>query len=385
MPTSIEPAIQRWIEARIIDVNTAERIRLYERDKEKTKPLNWPIIVALGFGAVMVGAGILLFVAAHWEDMSPALRFTLVLLMVAAFHLAGAFTAVKSPHLSVAMHTLGTASLGAGIFLTGEIFNLQEHWPTGVLLWAVGAWGTALLLRQWPQIALAAILTPAWLLSEWEDATKRFFGGELITFEAILLLAIAYFTSRSATVDGTSRKALSWIGGLAIVPTFLLLVFERESNYMQYPNLSLNLKIVGWGGAILIPFIVSYLLRRRESWPILLGALWVVVQGKLPFQFEAGNESLAAYALHSLGPYLWSAAGAIGLIAWGVHDRVKSRINLGMALFALSILGFYFSDLLDKLGRSVSLISFGVLFLVCGYFMEKTRKRLIAHVKETAS
>jgi len=316
--------------------------------------------------------------------MSPGVRFGLVLFMVAAFHLAGAFTAEHSPQLSVAMHTLGTASLGAGIFLTGEIFNLQEHWPTGVLLWAAGAWGAAFLLRQWPQIALAAMLTPAWLLSEWEEATKRFYGGERIAFEATLLLAITYFTCRSASVDGTYRKALSWIGGLAIIPSFCCLVFEREYNYMQYPNLSLGLKMVGWGGAILIPFLISYLLRRRESWPIVLAAVWVVIQGKLPFHFETGNESLAVYAWHSLGPYLWSAAGAIGLIAWGVHDRIKSRINLGMALFAFSLLCFYFSDLLDKLGRSVSLIGFGIVFLVCGYFMEKTRRRLIAHVKETA-
>jgi uncharacterized membrane protein len=384
MAISIEPEIQRWVEARIIDVNTAERIRLYERDKDKSKRLSWPIIVALGFGAVMVAAGILLFVAAHWDEMSPPLRFALVLFMVAAFHVGGALTAEKSPQLSIAMHTLGTASLGAGIFLTGEIFNLQEHWPTGVLLWAVGACGAALLLRQWPQIALAAILTPAWLISEWEEATKIYYGGELITFEATLLLAIAYFTSRSATVDGTYRKALSWIGGLALLPAFCCLVFEREYNNWDHPHLPLTIKIIGWSGAILIPVLVSYLLRRGECWPILLAVLWVVVQGKLPFHFQTDNESLAVYAWHSLGPYLWSAAGAIGLIAWGVHDRIKSRINFGMALFAFSLLSFYFSDLLDKLGRSVSLISFGVLFLVCGYFMEKTRRRLIAQVQETA-
>jgi len=66
MATSIEPELHRWVEAKVIDVSTAERIRIYERDKEKTKGLTWPIIVALGFGAVMVAAGILLFVAAHW-------------------------------------------------------------------------------------------------------------------------------------------------------------------------------------------------------------------------------------------------------------------------------------------------------------------------------
>ena len=59
---------------------------------------------------------------------------------------------------------------------------------------------------------------------------------------------------------------------------------------------------------------------------------------------------------------------------------MKSRVNLGMAMFVITLICFYFSDLLDKLGRSVSLISFGVLFLVIAYFLEKTRKRLIAQI-----
>jgi len=55
-------------------------------------------------------------------------------------------------------------------------------------------------------------------------------------------------------------------------------------------------------------------------------------------------------------------------------------VNLGMVLFVVTLICFYFSDLLDKLGRSVSLISFGILFLVIGYFLEKTRKKLIAQI-----
>jgi hypothetical protein len=51
----------------------------------------------------------------------------------------------------------------------------------------------------------------------------------------------------------------------------------------------------------------------------------------------------------------------------------------------ITLLCFYFSDLLDKLGRSVSLISFGILFLVIGYFLEKTRKRLIAQIARSGA
>jgi len=42
------------------------------------------------------------------------------------------------------------AALGGGIFLSGQIFHLQEHWPGGLLLWAAGAWVGWWLLGQWP-------------------------------------------------------------------------------------------------------------------------------------------------------------------------------------------------------------------------------------------
>ena len=88
----------------------------------------------------MLGAGVLLFVSAHWDELSPASRFSLVLLLVAGFHVVGAITSQRFSAFATTMHCLGTVALGAGIFLSGQIFNLQEHWPGGVMLWAIGAW-----------------------------------------------------------------------------------------------------------------------------------------------------------------------------------------------------------------------------------------------------
>jgi len=336
------------------------------------------MLIAVIFGSLMLAAGILLFVAAHWENMSPWERFGLVMLMVGLMHVIGVVTHQRSPNLSSAMHTVGTIACGAGIFLAGQIFNLQEHWPTGILLWAVGAWLGWLLLRDWPQATLAALLTPAWLVSEWEEATSRLNGGERIAVEGVLLLAIAYLAARSYRVDSPFRKALNWIGGLALIPAFLILAFEGA--WFERANLPTHLRVIGWAVALLGPMCVAFLLRNRDSWPMLAAAVWLVVFGHLPFRLRTTDLSLGLYAWYTIGPYVWGVGGAIGLIAWGVHDRAKNRVNLGMAMFVLILGCFYFSDLLDKLGRSVSLIGFGVLFLVIGYFLEKTRKKLIAQI-----
>ncbi len=94
--------------------------------------LRWPAWLALGLGGLLLGAGILLFVAAHWDGLGPAQRFLLVVLTVGGLHLAAAFAADRSPGLSVALHACGTVALGGGIFLSGQIFHLQEHWPGGL-------------------------------------------------------------------------------------------------------------------------------------------------------------------------------------------------------------------------------------------------------------
>ena len=383
MPVQIEAEIQRWIDARVIDAATAERIRSFERNRPSQTIRNWPMLIAVIFGSLMLAAGILLFVAAHWEKMSPSSRFALVMLMVGLMHVIGVVTRERSPNLSSAMHMAGTIACGAGIFLSGQIFNLQEHWPSGILLWAVGAWIGWLLLRDWPQAALAAVLTPAWLVGEWEVATNRLSGGEHVGVEGIMLLAIVYLAARSAEIDSFFRKALNWIGGLAFIPAYLFLAFE--GSWFDRESIPVHLRIIGWSVALLGPICVAFLLRGKDSWPAVPAALWLVVLGHLPFRLRTTDLSLGLYAWYTIGPYVWGALGSIGLIAWGVRDRIKNRVNLGMVMFVITLVCFYFSDLLDKLGRSVSLIGFGVLFLVIGYFLEKTRKKLIAQIAEAGA
>lgn len=167
MPLSnrTEHDLQRWLAAELIDPAAAGRIREFE---QRDRPgLRWQSLLAIAFGGVMLAAGTLLFVAAHWDEMSPGSRFASVLALVAVFHAAAAALQAKSTALARVLHGCGTVALGASIFLTAQIFNLQEHWPNGVLLWALGAALAWWLLRDWVQGLLTALLAPAWLISEW--------------------------------------------------------------------------------------------------------------------------------------------------------------------------------------------------------------------------
>jgi uncharacterized membrane protein len=56
-----------------------------------------------------------------------------------------------------------------------------------------------------------------------------------------------------------------------------------------------------------------------------------------------------------------------------------------VAGFGLTVIVFYFSEVMDKLGRSASLIGFGILFLVLAWLLEKTRRQLVAKVRAAAA
>jgi uncharacterized membrane protein len=115
-----------------------------------------------------------------------------------------------------------------------------------------------------------------------------------------------------------------------------------------------------------------------------IAGFWVVLLG-LTRQHSRLYGSGAPYSLEGLGPYAMWTIGSLLLIAWGLKESRKERVNLGIAGFALTVLAFYFSTVMDKLDRAVSLISLGLLFVLGGWLLEKVRRRLVKRIaRETA-
>jgi uncharacterized membrane protein len=369
---SWQSILERWRDAGLIDSATAERIQAYEKANGEPSQLSWPVIIAIGFGALMLGAGVLLFVAVHWDQLSPGERFALVLVLVAIFHVAGAFASTRFPELASALHGIGTITAGAGIYLSAQIFNLQQHWPGGIMLWAIAAWLACWLLRDWVQAALAATLTPAWLAAEWIDLAERFHASEKWAIQGLLLLALTYLSACYGARRGPIRYVLVWIGGITLLP--LAIVCAADFEWGVRGSIPTSAYLIGVPVAILGPLIMAWILRGKEIWQVGLCAIWVMSASLLPS--DLNHAGLA----QRLTPFFWTAIGSIGLIAWGLSEERAERINLGIVGFGLTILVFYFSRVMDKLDRSASLIGLGLLFLLLGWFLEKLRRRLVARV-----
>ena len=366
-----EERLGRWVDAGLLEAVTADRIRAWEAAQPAEGP-RWPARLALGLGGLLLCAGVLLFVAAHWDSLAPSARFTLLLALVAAFHLAGALAGERSSTLGATLHACGTVALGGGIFLAGQIFHLSEHWPGGFLLWAIGAWAGWALLRDWPQALLAALLTPAWLAGEWVVAVPSRAGVPVLEV-GLLLTALTYLAAVPAPPGNSPapRRALVWIGGIALLPLGLMLAAGGfASGYREPPGSAL--RVLGWALAVGGPLALACFLRRGVPAAAFLAlAAWTIAGSVL----VSGRGAV---------PYLWSGVFSLLLVAWGVLERRSERINLGVAGFALSVAVFYFSSVMDRLGRSASLVGLGLLFLGGGWALEQGRRRLIDRARADA-
>lgn len=374
MSDSWASALRRWLDAGIVDAATADRIRAFEGSQGGVQRQGRLTLVAFALGALLLAAGILLFVAAHWDRMSPGGRFALVLALIAALHGGGAVASRTSPGLSATLHAVGTAAFGAGIYLAGQIFHMAEHWPAALLLWSAGAAVGVILLRLWPQVLWLAVLAPAWLWGEWTAAQPphAMWRGLAPAAVGIFLLACAYLMAKPAQSAERWRRALAWLGAIALIPSAIALAMSNDVDWTmlgaEYPEAAGLPRIVAWSVAIALPLALAWFLRRRDAAWLLAALAWALALMQVSPRSDAGE--LAMYGLLALG--------AVGIVFWGLRDQQRLAINVGVLGFAFALLAFYFSSLYDKLGRALGLIGVGVLFIGGGWLLERARRRLIA-------
>jgi hypothetical protein len=378
-----ESPLRRWQDAGLIEPARAAAILEWEASQAPTSTLQAPVRIALALGAALLGSGLLLFVSAHWEALGPGVRFGLLLAVLLASHGAALAATPGFPPLATALHALGTVSLGGGIFLAGQIFHLEAAWPQGLLLWAIGAglgWG---LLRQWPQLALLGLLGPAWLLAEWgvrlealrpPDALPAAVLNQIPT-TGVLLLCLAGLAAAPGAERSAARRVLLWLGGLGVAPAALVRTLTLggvpEGVQAWAP---LALLVPGWAVAIGLPLLLTGWLRPSALAPMGVATAWLLLQEPL-------LRLSAAPLWQSLIPYLWWAISGLLLVAWGLRDGRGERINLGFATLALTLLAFYGAEVMDKLGRSASLVGLGLLFLAGGWALERLRRRLLGRLR----
>jgi hypothetical protein len=181
------------------------------------------------------------------------------------------------------------------------------------------------------------------------------------------MLSLLYISATAPVDNRALRIGLAWVGTIALLPFLVVVMFSGHSGYDQ--DLPAHLVLLGYAAAYLPVLAAAIILRKKQSVAMFVAAFWVLVLAVLGWQPDPEQ---------NLWMYGWAGVGACAFCYWGVRENRSLFINLGTVIFALDVIWFYFSDVLDKLGRSIGLILLGVLFLAGGWMLNNLRSNLIA-------
>ena len=378
----IDTLLNRWQTAGVLDAEAAGRIRAYELEQRRPSGLRWQGLVALILGAILLACGVVLFVSAHWDDIGPGARFAIVLGMVAVFHLGGAWARESYRGLSTALHAVGTVSTGAAIALVGQIFNIQEHWPTAILLWAVAALAGWVLLQDEAQQTLTFLLFPAWMLSEFSYHAQGHIGENACIGRFLVVWAVLYLTLFLGSKHKVAQGILFAASAISAV-TGIVLLSGGWSSWGDQTYLPFGTRVWGWVFIAVLPLCFSVCRLHKSSVPVAAAIAFSVA---LPWCQRIWTENYNYGIYHhtyirnepNLAAHALVAAFCVFLVWWGVHHASKALVNLGIVGFAIAVGWFYFSDIYGAMGRSLGLIGLGILFLAGGWALEKMRRGLLA-------
>ncbi len=96
------------------------------------------------FASLLVGLGLISWIASNWDDIDRWVRLGIVLFFVIAFYGLGDFFKRRGNEpTAIGMIGLGVISFGAGLILTAQMFQLGSQSELPFVLWSLAALGMA--------------------------------------------------------------------------------------------------------------------------------------------------------------------------------------------------------------------------------------------------
>ena len=125
--------------------------------------------VLMGLGYLFIGLAVITLLSANWDEIPRAVRMLGLVGITVGTNLFGVHKYRRGEHsTAVGAFFLGSLFYGASIMLIAQIYHIGEHFPDGILWWALGVLPAALLLDSVLLMILATVLGFIWFFVETE-------------------------------------------------------------------------------------------------------------------------------------------------------------------------------------------------------------------------
>jgi len=385
-----EKQIEQWLKDGIITKEQAQKMLADTSQYKKEQSSNKLIVAISTIGTILLGIGVILFIASNWMRFSNI--FKVVILLGATFgsYYVGYICRYQKqnlPKAGASLIFLGALLFGATVFLVAQMYHINANSHTLMLIWLIGIVPLVYTLKTTPIAALATFLFYIWAALfvfrnfSFQEACGDFFYLPVLYLVVGVLAfgigALHYLSDDLKAVARTYRISGIKIGMLAL---FLLTFRFFSGHYDNFniragamPSRQFITGLIIFSILALIFIIIDRILNPSKSKTsilecyISLGLLTVA----LVFFFFPSTTNIYPLLFNLI------LAGIIFTLIFIGYQREDIRlVNIGMSYLVVLVVVRYFDFFWDLLPRAMFFMIGGAILIIGGIAIEKKRREL---------
>ncbi len=342
------------------------------------------------FGAVLIGSGVILLIAANWSKLpSFVATFILILSVLAVYVLAWwlRFKKENHPRVASALIFLGSLLFGASLILTAQIYHIRIEFSNLILIWALSILPMAYFTKSHLSSVLSVFLIFGWGL--FSLVIPSFIGGDVVfplRYYISLILVLGLMMPLAYRLKSLSVQALSLAGIMVwLAPLAALKWFQGSSSI----TLDLTFLYLALAGAFLLLGELHFRVEAFKKFKNIyyLIGLWTAFSALLLLTFPAIHNIGKSFATGQLTntsfmPVFFNFilfAAICAVIYLGIRREENVFVNMSIFFFAVLVCARYFSVSWGLSGRAVIFIIGGLLLFAGSWLIDWTREKLLHH------
>lgn len=290
--------LARWVERGLISVELSQTLAA-DLDASERRSLSFGSVLAM-MAALLVGAAILVLVAANWEAIPRPARVLALFASIAVSYVGGALLKDRD-HAAIgeALYIVGAATFGASLALVGQMYHLAGDELSAIITWSIGTAIAAAILRSGALNIAATGIAIAWLVL-W---ATNYWGNSHGFPYYFIAFAAAYWLLSYWTGSVAARHVIL----LSVILYTAMLVIEHDTVSIAGPMALVSAGL--FAAAVFAPAPVESIVR---------------LDGRLPLH------CLIAFlvAMFMLQAETWDEAGRFALLAVVAFAGIAAAVVL---------------------------------------------------------
>ncbi len=345
------------------------------------------IIILSTLGAVLVGLGVVLLIAANWNSIPPIVKITMSVISVITANVIGYWLRYKTfyKRIGASIFFLAAFLFSGSVFLIGQMYHIRSD-NFDILLWILlGVLPVAYIIYSKALFRLSMgiiIFWPGWKLATLftEDASQFIFSFYVLY--GVLIYLIGFLHSKTANFNIFTNTLIFIGSSVSLAVSYILTMdgiwneWETDINY--FPNI---IPIILLTTIVLLIQLSKYYLRNFEFSPKLLIlesfvlSYLILLSWFLFFTPKITDKYLLFFIMVVFNIIFLGLSLLITYV--GIRLKRYSLVNLGLFAAILFIFTKYFDLFIGMIDTGLFFAITGILLLLGGVSFERIRRRLL--------